>query len=67
MLNRWNFLKTGFYEGIKFGLLLSFSTRPLGKLLLFGIPLVLLMGKELGGWLRPKTPVPPVDKPQAAG
>ncbi len=42
----------------KFGLLLSFSATPLGKLLLIGVPLVLLMGKELGGWLRPKKPVP---------
>ena len=51
----------------KFGLLLSFSATPLGKLLLIGVPLTLLMGKELGGWLRPRKPVPPADEPQAAG
>ena len=50
----------------KFGLLLTFSARPLGKLLLVGVPLILLIHKELGGWLRPKKPVPPADEPQAA-
>ena len=27
MLNRWNFLKTGFYEGIVFNLLIGISER----------------------------------------
>ena len=32
MLNRWNFLKTGFYEGIKFGASFILATQSLAKL-----------------------------------